>query len=198
MFDTIAFPARIACRECGHSIASTQTKQFGCILDTYRVGEVIPHSPIVLGVLEEELCCETCRRFDQKVYLTLWHSLLIAVCQERAEAEHRLASVDRAEILGHLIAHQAEERRLRKLLHGLLNTLHSYADYLAASDKQAFLSDPLAFLGRRDLRKHLVADAEGATGEPASGEAGVARTLLSIVEGCRSDVTPDEEDDGIF
>ena len=198
MFDTIAFPAPIACRECGHSIASTQTKQFGCILDTYRVGDVIPHSPIVLGVLEEELYCETCGRLDQKAYLSLWHSLLIAVCQERAEAEHRLASVDRAEILSHLIAHQAEEKRLRRLLHGLLNALHAYADYLAASDKQAFLSDPLAFLDGSNLREHLARDTERASREPTSGEAQVARTLVSIIEGCRSAVTQDQEDDGIF
>ena len=198
MFDTIVFPAPIACRECAHPIASTQTKQFGCILDTYRVGDVIPHSPIVLGVLEEELYCESCRRFDQKVYLTLWHSLLIGVFHERAEAAHRLASVDRAEILGHLIAHQTERRRLRTLLNGLVNTLQSYADYLVASDKQAFLSDPLAFLGRGDFREHLAANAEGTTGEPASDEAKVARTLLRIIEGCRRDLTQDEEDDGVF
>ncbi|MBN1835028.1 MAG: hypothetical protein JW820_04200 [Spirochaetales bacterium] len=201
MFDTIVFPAPIACRQCGAPIVSTQTKQFGCLLDTYRVGDVIPHSPVVLGVLEEELYCEPCKRFDQKVYLTLWHSLLVGVYQDRAEAEGCVASVDRAEILGHLVAHQTEERRLRRLLHGLLNTLHSYAEYLAADDKEAFLSAPFAFLGTCDLREHLAAAAEGAAGEAASGEAKAAATLLSIIERCQAAIKRghgDDENGGIF
>jgi len=205
MFDTIVFPASIDCRQCGAPIASTQTKQFGCVLDAYRVGDVIPHSPVVLGVLEEELYCEPCRRFDQKVYLTLWHGLLTGVYEDRAEAEGRVMSVDRADILGHLIAHQTEERRLRRLLQGLLNTLHSYAEYLAADDKEAFLSGPFAFLGRSDLREHLAAATEGAAGETAgetaSGEARAARTLLSVIERYQADTKRDhgdDEDGGIF
>ena len=203
MFDTIVFPSPIACVHCGAPIPSTQTKQFGCLLDTYRVGDVIPHSPVVLGVLEEELYCEPCRSFDQKIYLTLWHNLLTGIYEDRALAESRLASVDRAEVLEHLIAHQGEERRLRRLLNRLLNTLHSYADYLAAEDKEAFLSRPFAFLGNSELREHLAAAGE-AVGADAPGmnapsaDSTAARTLLSIIERLRSEMGRADEDNGLF
>jgi hypothetical protein len=182
LFDTICFPSTIPCASCGAPVAATQTKQLGCSLVTYRIGDMVAECPVITGVLEERLSCERCPRSDQRIYVTLWHSLLTGVYRDRSEAEGRLMAVDRADILNHLIAHQGEEQRLRRLLSAFLGTVSAYAEYLEAADKEKYLSEPLNSLLRLELRDHLSA----------------ADPLSSIVEHYRREMGAAGEDAGIF
>ena len=171
MFDTLVFPEPIDCVQCGGAVPSTQTKSLGSTLDTYRVGDVVSADGITTGVLTEELYCEPCRKFDQKIYVTLWHGLITGFYTDEAMAERNLLAVDRADILYYLTLHQRERRRVTGLLHRALGVVESYADYLASEDKEAFLNKPFGFL-RRDLKEHL----------------GAADPLKSIVEEYRREL----------
>ena len=180
MFDTLVFPEPIACVQCGTAVPSTQTKSLGSTLDTYRVGDVVSADGITTGVLTEELYCEPCRKFDQKIYLTLWHGLITGFYTDEAEAERNLLAVDRADILYYLTEHQRECRRVRGLLSHALTAVKSYADYAASEDKEAFLNKPFGFLARSDLKGHLDA----------------ADPLKSIVEEYRRKLGRADEDSG--
>jgi hypothetical protein len=155
MFDTIVFPAPIACPGCGAPVPSTQSKDLGQALATYRVGDVVAECPVVTGILEETLWCDACRASDHKVYFTIWHSLITGVYRNREEAEARLLAVDRADILNHLMVHQRERWRLRRSLGSLVSLLGTYAEYLAADDKAAFLEKPFGGISRWELKDHL-------------------------------------------
>ena len=171
MFDTLVFPEPIDCVQCGKPVPSTQTKSLDSTLDTYRVGDVVSAEGITTGVLTEELYCEPCRRFDQKIYVTLWHGLITGFYTDEAEAERNLLAVDRADILYYLTRHQRERRRVTGLLHRALAVVESYADYATSEDKEAFLNKPFGFL-RSDLKGHL----------------GAADPLKSIVEEYRREL----------
>ena len=90
--------------------------------------------------------------------MTLWHSLITGFYTDEAEAERNLLAVDRADILYYLGQHQRERRRVTGLLYRALGVVESYADYLAAEDKEAFLNKPFGFMVRADLKEHLAAD----------------------------------------
>ncbi len=182
MFDTLVFPEPIACVQCGTAIPSTQTKSLGSTLDTYRVGDVVSAEGFSTGVLAEQLYCEPCRKFDQKIYLTLWHGLITGFYTDEAEAERNLLAVDRADILYYLGEHQRERRRVSSLLYHALAVVESYADYAASDDKEAFLNKPFGFMVRADLKEHLDA----------------ADPLKSIVEECRRELGRAGEEVGLW
>lgn len=171
MFDTLVFPEPIDCEHCGGAVPSTQTKSLGSTLDTYRVGDVVSADGVTTGVLTEELYCEPCRKFEQKIYVTLWHGLITGFYTDEAEAERNLLAVDRADILYYLTLHQRERRRVTSLLHRALGVVETYADYTASEDKEAFLNKPFRF-ARSDLKEHL----------------GTADPLKSIVEKYRQEL----------
>jgi hypothetical protein len=155
MFDAIVFPRPIACAGCGAPIESTQSHELGQTLDTYRVGDAVEACPIATGVLEERLYCHACKGVEQRVYFTIWHSLLTGVYGSQEEAEAHLFGVDRADILNYLIAHQKEERRLGGLLRSALGLVSDYAEYLEAPDKAEFLDEPLGGILHLGLKDHL-------------------------------------------
>jgi hypothetical protein len=155
MFDTIVFPAPIACPGCRAPVPSTQSKDLGQALATYRVGDVVAECPVVTGVLEERLWCQACHASDHKVFVTIWHSLITGVYRDASEAEAHLLSVDRADILNHLVVHQRERWRLRRILGSLVSLLGTYTEYLAADDKDAFLEQPFGGFSRSELKDYL-------------------------------------------
>lgn len=182
LFDTIIFPKPIPCAGCGAPHESTQTHELGNSLDTFRVGDVVAECRVVTGILEESLYCDACKRSDQKVYFTVWHSLLTGVHLDPGEAERRLLEVDRADILNHLLRHQKEERRLRRLLHSALSAFDGYAGYLKAADKEAFLKAPFHAIRFSGFEEYLK------TPDP----------LTAIVERFRTEAGSENEDHGIF
>ena len=139
LYDTLVLPSPIACKACGAAIASTQTKELGQSMSTYRVGDVVSWRPFATGVLTEELYCPQCHRFDQTIHVTIWHSLLTGFYPDLAQAEAELLQVDRADILNHLMGHQKRETEHRRTLHELIGVLEDYIGYLKAPDKQDYL-----------------------------------------------------------
>ena len=180
MFDTLIFSEAIACVQCGTPVPSTQTHSLGETLDTFRVGDVAAAGEITTGVLKEQLYCKQCKKFDQNIYVTLWHGLITGVYRDEADAERNLLAVDRADLLYYLTEHQRERRRVRKLLRHALAVVQSYADYAASEDQEAFLEAPFGFLTRSELKQHLAA----------------ADPLKSIVEEYRRKLGRADQDDG--
>ena len=109
IFDTVYFDRPRTCSQCGTSIGEVQTKVFDPGLREYRVGDVVYGSPVLSGVLREDLYCPHCNSSKEKIYFSIWHTLLIGVYDDQESAEERLNSVDRAELLEYLLHHQAEE-----------------------------------------------------------------------------------------
>jgi hypothetical protein len=96
MFDTIKFPKPIACTTCGKLHEDTQTKQFEKTMTIYIVGDMLP-TTVIHGIVEETIVCdhdsekEKCS-FDQKVYLVIWHGILIDVASSVEDARKKLDS----------------------------------------------------------------------------------------------------------
>ncbi len=133
IFDTVRFDPPRPCPNCGTAIAEVQTKAFDPGLRDYRVGDVIVGSPILSGVIREELYCPGCAATDRtsrrSVWFSIWHTLLVGVYDEPGQAEQRLQTVDRAELLDYLARHQSNaltwhDRFSR--LYGELQNLHDY------------------------------------------------------------------------
>jgi len=96
MFDTIAFSKPIACATCGKLHRDTQTKLFEKTMTTYNVGDIVPIT-VIHGVIEETIVCDHDSEgkqifFDQKVYLVIWHGMLIDVTSSFEEAKTKLDS----------------------------------------------------------------------------------------------------------
>jgi len=130
MFDTLRLPSAHACAKCAHGLLEIQTKVFGNLLKVYQVGDVVDACDIKTGVLEESLYCPSCSNIDQRIYITLWHSLISGVYSSAVEAEAKLFSVDRADILNHLMRHQSNSQDLRRRYLDLFHTLEGYWEYV--------------------------------------------------------------------
>ena len=167
----------MACPACGADILDTQTKHFDNALQYYRIGDLVTGSEVLTGVLEERLFCPSCHDAEQRIYVTIWHSLLTGIYRDRDEAERRLFLVDRADILNHLLRHQRAERKSNRRYRGLHRLISVYSEYCAADNKEKYF-EGFAGISRHGLKSHLEAS------DP----------LASILE----EYEPEEEDDGLF
>jgi len=129
MFDTLRLPKTYTCIHCGHQITEIQTSVFGNLLKTYQVGDVAEGSDVKIGVLEESVYCPSCSNIDQKLYITVWHSLISGVYLSQKDAEDNLLKVDRADILFFLMRHQTEIATLRRKYLELFHTVEGYREY---------------------------------------------------------------------
>ena len=129
IFDTVYFDRPRTCSQCGTSIGEVQTKVFDPGLREYRVGDVVYGSPVLSGVLREDLYCPHCNSSKEKIYFSIWHTLLIGVYDDQESAEERLSSVDRAELLDYLVHHQAEALRWHDRFSRLYGELQNFHDY---------------------------------------------------------------------
>lgn len=131
MFDTMHFPEPVGCPTCGAAIASTQTKHIGNLMFHYRVGSVLDCSPVLIGIMEETVWCDHCRAQDQpddwRVYLVVWHGILGGICRSKEEAEERLRSVDRADLIEWLVRSSDRTRAWQRSFLGLSGDLHRFS-----------------------------------------------------------------------
>lgn len=129
IFDTVFLNPTRRCSHCGAEIDQVQTKAFDPGLNEYRVGDLIAGSPIISGVIREDLYCPACNQTPQQVYFAIWHSLLVGVSDTVHEAEARIGNVDRAELLDYLERHQRAALQWHdrfSRLYGELQNLHDY------------------------------------------------------------------------
>lgn len=131
LFDTIFFDTPFICSNCGASIDQVQTKAFDPGLREYHVGDLVSGSSIFSGILREELFCVQCSTSAQSVYITIWHTLLAGAFGTSEEAERRLKTVDRADLMDYILRHQNAALRWHdrfSRLYGELQILHDFTN----------------------------------------------------------------------
>ncbi len=156
IFDTVYLDPPRICRSCGAEIGEVQTKVFDPGLREYRVGDVIYGSPFLNGVVQEELYCSHCNASKQKVYFTVWHTLLVCVYDHLEDAEARIGSVDRSELLDYIVQHQAEALRWHDRFSRLYGELQNFHDFQtgANGDPRKRQESPMFFR----IRKYVDTD----------------------------------------
>ena len=148
LFDTVFLDPRRRCKKCGAEIDQVQTKAFEPGLHEYQVGDVIDGSPVLSGVIREELYCASCNESPQQVYFAVWHTLLTGVCDTAEAAERRIREIDRAELLDYLARHQRQSLQWHdrfSRLYGELQNLHDYQNRLESGDQTDAQDDPKFF-----------------------------------------------------
>ncbi len=136
MFDTIHFKKPLACPSCGAEITSLQTKDFECVLASYHVGSVLRGGAVHSGIIKDRLWCDACNKAgrspaDSPVYLVVWHTVLAGVEQELAQAEGRLAAVDRLDLIAWLDEAQLEADRWHRRFCQLHSDVTRWHEHLA-------------------------------------------------------------------
>lgn len=151
IFDTVLLDKPRTCTVCGAQIDQVQTKVFDPMLREYTPGDIIAGSPVLAGVVEEDLFCPGCNSVSQKIYFSVWHTLLVGIYDTVDEAEEQMMSVDRSDLLDHIARHQ--ERALIwhnrfSRLYGEIQNLH---DYLQNADKKESIQPGSRFYRIRDI-----------------------------------------------
>jgi hypothetical protein len=146
MFDTIIVDPPFECSRCGKNL-EIQTKHFASVMERYRVGWVVAHSPVLTGVVKDDVFCSDCHKAGREavddVFFVIWHSILAGVERSEAAAEARLGAVDRLDLIRWLDEAQRSETGWSQRFHSF------YADV-------------------RKWHEHLAREASSAAGEPES------------------------------
>lgn len=155
IFDTVRFDPPRTCPNCGTTISEVQTKAFDPGLREYRVGDVIYGSPILSGVIREELYCPGCSAMEhaerRSVWFSIWHTLLVGVFDDPTEAEARLQTVDRAELLDYLARHQNAALTWHDRFSRLYGELQNLHDFQSRDETQELKREDLRFFRIRDI-----------------------------------------------
>lgn len=158
LFDTFIFESAIPCATCGKPIRSTQSKNFGSTLDTYRVGDNIRDCDIKLGIVKEHLYCDSCSGSEaldkNEVWLVVWHGVYAGASSSYEAAEACLHAVDRSTLLEWHTRQQSEKEEWRRRFHAFYAAVDEWHRYQQTADKDAFLKQPLAFI-RSNLGEHI-------------------------------------------
>ena len=144
LFDTILLDPPLSCSRCGEPL-ELQTKQFDSMMLTYRVGAIVSGSPVVSGILEDLGFCHACRRENREstdpVYLVVWHHILAGVERTEADAEARLAAVDRLDLIEWLDEAQRAERDWRQRFRRLYADVRMWHEHLQRDDSEDAIDD---------------------------------------------------------
>ena len=140
MFDTIHVKAPLLCPTCSAEIRSLQTKEFGSVMAHFKIGTVLRDSPVLTGIVKEALWCDACHNAKREqtnppIYLVIWHSILAGVEQDLAQAEARLAAVDRLDLIAWLDKAQREAARWRAHYYDLLRDVERWHQHLARQNE---------------------------------------------------------------
>ena len=135
MFDTIHVKKPLICPACGAEESSLQTKHFDNSMAHFKIGSVLSGSPVLIGIIKETLWCDACHKAGRQpaespVYLIVWHSLLAGVEQDFANAEARLAAVDRLDLIAWLDEAQREAACWRRNYHKLFSDVSRWHEHL--------------------------------------------------------------------
>ena len=155
LFDTVIFDEPKVCSSCGATIDSVQTKSFSPALREYRVGDIVNGSPMLTGVIMEDLFCSSCNSVFQEVYFSIWHTLLAGVYDTAKEAEERLLHIDRAELMDFIARHQKDAETWHVRFARLYGDLKNWYEYQRANK-----TEDIADHDPRFLRIHELLEAE--------------------------------------
>ena len=103
MFDTIRLSEALQVPGLPEPVTEIQTKKFGRLLLEYTIGSVLQDSPVLYGLVEESIWCppqgDEEKGTNYPVYLVVWHNILAGVFLDAKEAEKRLHTVDRLDLI---------------------------------------------------------------------------------------------------
>jgi hypothetical protein len=155
LFDILILGDSIKCPDCGIEINSVQTKVFENCLDTYEPGDITRGCSIRTGLISETLYCEKCRwpkgRDNGLVYIAIWHSIYIGIFISEDEAEERLRSIDRLDLIEWLDKAQTERELWHRRFNNVYQEISILSEYEKAEDKEAFLSNTINLLSKSEL-----------------------------------------------
>lgn len=147
LFDTVRFDEPLRVPGWVHTVTETQTKHFGSSMQVYTVGSLLPETPVLLGVVEDDLWCKPEQAGDpgrtHPVYFVIWHRILAGVFLDFEKAEERLRTVDRLDLVAWLDRAQKRsqhwEARFRNLFADV-NAWHTHqTDGAPATEREAIL-----------------------------------------------------------
>ncbi len=152
MFDTIKFPRPIACATCGKLHEDAQTKQFEKMMTNYFVGDIVP-TTVIHGVVEENLICDHDSdgekySFDQKVYLVIWHGILIDVASSVEDARKKLDSFGFGDLFFLYQSLYKERNDFQAKYSRLRHWIESYREFqqLSKEEQQRIKSEDRKFM----------------------------------------------------
>ena len=151
VFDTIILDEARVCSSCGATIETMQTKSFSSALKEYRVGDIVAGSPMLTGVVREDLFCSSCNSVSQELYLALWHTLLAGVYDHADEAEERLLHIDRAELMDYIVRHQREAETWHVRFARLFGDLKTWHEHQRAAETEEISDRDPRFFRIREI-----------------------------------------------
>ena len=151
IFDTVFLEKSRICTICGAQIDSVQTKNFSPALKEYRAGDIVSGSPVLSGVIREDLFCSSCNSVSQDVFFSIWHGLLAGVYDSVEEAEERLRHIDRAELMDHIARHQQQAETWHVRFSRLFGDLKNWYEYQNASEEEEVSGRDLRFFRIKEI-----------------------------------------------
>ena len=134
LFDTIHLDPPLACPVCGATSSDFQTHELGDSLATYRIGSVASMASVLTGIVKDRFWCGAChkagQRTDAPAYIAIWHSIIVAVELDLAEAERKLAAVDRLSVVGWLDQAQREALQWQRRYYQLYDDVKHWHEHV--------------------------------------------------------------------
>ena len=122
----------------------------GSIMTSLQAEQIeVNLAEVKTGIIEEHLYCPNCGASSQNIFITIWHSLITGIYLESTEAEAKLLSIDRADILNHLMTHQRSYEELLRRYLNLYHTIEGYHEYITASATGREWDPGIRFLSTR-------------------------------------------------
>ena len=135
LFDTLVFRKEFICDKCKAKIKNTQTKQFDNTLSTYTEGDFVYGANIITGVIKENLYCDNCKNFDQNIYIAIWHSLYIGTFHNYEDAEARINSVEKTDLLDYILFQQKRFVKSVRAHNTFYSLIREFSEYCNNKDQ---------------------------------------------------------------
>ena len=153
LFDTVHFPEPLEVPGCDELVTEVQTKQFGNLMQNYRVGSFLQESPVLIGVVEDSIWCkpkvEGEKGTTHPVYFAIWHRILAGVYLDSSRAEDRVRTVDRLDLITWLDEAQRKTLSWQRRYHGLFRDVAEWQERQHESQEEGNEKDSLRRIWRR-------------------------------------------------
>jgi len=141
LFDTVHLSNPLRLPESDRPVTHFQTKEFGSAMRDFTIGSVLNESPVLIGVVKDSVWCEPREKggkgTSHPVYIAVWHRILAGVYLDPAEAEARLRSVDRLDLIAWLDEAQRAARRWRRRYRSLFADVDEWRERQAEDGTEA-------------------------------------------------------------
>lgn len=129
LYDTLIFNKALNYKKCNTKIDYAQTKNLSNTLSSYNEGDFINSFGVITGVIEENLFCRKCHNSEQKVYMAIWHYLYVGTYNNYDDANKRINSIEKTDLLDYILALQKELKRTRCKYNIFFNLVDQFSQY---------------------------------------------------------------------